>query len=63
VQPIGALGVRVDTTALARVGEVANREDPMRRALAVGDTYTLSAAGLQASSLETLEALAWVPFR
>jgi len=30
----------------------------------VGDTlYTLSGAGLRASSLETLEARAWVPFR
>jgi uncharacterized secreted protein with C-terminal beta-propeller domain len=64
VQPIGALGIRVEPAALDQVGEISSRDEPIRRALVVGDTlYTLSGAGLRASSLETLEARAWVPFR
>ncbi|GGQ45271.1 hypothetical protein GCM10010166_12320 [Couchioplanes caeruleus subsp. azureus] len=58
--PGGALALQVTD---AGVRELATLRQPLvRRSLVIGDTlWTLSAGGLQASRLSTLEKLAWLP--
>ncbi len=63
-----ALVLRVDGDRLADIGTVAHPQDQrgqtqIRRSLVVGDTlWTVSAAGVMASDLDTLRQRAWVPF-
>jgi uncharacterized secreted protein with C-terminal beta-propeller domain len=57
----GAVGLRVGRD-LRMAGTVAHGAAPVRRALVVGDTlYTLSDAGVLASSLGALSARSWLP--
>jgi uncharacterized secreted protein with C-terminal beta-propeller domain len=62
--PAGALALRVSDGGLERVGTVQPpTTDPARRSLVVGDTlWTVTDAGLQASSLSTLDRLTWLPW-
>ena len=62
--PPGALALRVSDGGLERVGTVQPpTTDPARRSLVVGDTlWTVTDAGLQASSLSTLDRLTWLPW-
>ncbi len=59
----------VDGDRLAGVGVVSHPQGQpwrgqIRRSLVVGDTlWTVSAAGVMASDLDTLRQRAWVPFR
>lgn len=56
----GALALRVTDQGVSQVGSVGRTG--VRRSLVVGDTlWTVSDGGLQASSLTTLEELAWLP--
>jgi hypothetical protein len=64
----GALVLRVDDSALTELGTVSHPwtspDGQIRRSLVIGDNlWTFSEAGLQASSLVSLETTAWVPFR
>jgi hypothetical protein len=64
-----AIALRVTDTGMTRIGSISqpvpgSREVPagVRRSLVVGDVlWTVSAAGLQASDLSTLETLGWLP--
>ncbi|MCW2982919.1 MAG: benzoate transporter, partial [Conexibacter sp.] len=62
----GAIGLRADAATLAEIGRTSHGsgEDvaPIARSLVIGDRlYTLSYKGLQASRLDTLAPLAFVP--
>jgi uncharacterized secreted protein with C-terminal beta-propeller domain len=64
---IGAIGLRMDAGTLAEIGRVAHGEGPehapIARSLVIGDRlYTLSYLGLEASRLDTLAPVAFVPF-
>jgi hypothetical protein len=65
----GALVLRVGDKGLTEVGTVRAQKSAgwmgtIRRSLVIGDTlWTLSDAGLQASSLSTLDSLAWLPLQ
>jgi len=55
----GALGLRVTESGITQVGMV--EQANVRRSLVVGDVlWTLSDAGLRASSISTLEQMAWL---
>jgi hypothetical protein len=63
-----ALGFRVGRSGIDRVGRVTHPSsghfDAIRRSTIVGDgLYTLSADGVKASALATLESRAWIAFR
>jgi uncharacterized secreted protein with C-terminal beta-propeller domain len=63
-----ALGFRVGRGGIDRVGRVAHPSsgdvDVIRRSTVVGDgLYTVSAEGVRASALATLEPRAWIAFR
>jgi uncharacterized secreted protein with C-terminal beta-propeller domain len=59
----GALALRVTDSGLAPVGTIRPpTNEPVRRSLVVGDVlWTLSDAGLQASSLSTMDRMSWLP--
>jgi len=69
-----AVGIKVGTSELLENGRIRHeipvddalqplRQEAVRRTLVVGDTlYSLSDSGLKASSLDTLEARAWLRF-
>jgi uncharacterized secreted protein with C-terminal beta-propeller domain len=63
----GALVLRVGDNTLTKVGIITQQValpdggDPIRRALVIGDVlWTVSNGGLQATSLSTMDKLAWV---
>jgi uncharacterized secreted protein with C-terminal beta-propeller domain len=59
----GAVGLRVGRSALADVGSVSHESAPVRRALVVGGTlYTVSEAGMKASTLAGLDEVGWLAF-
>jgi uncharacterized secreted protein with C-terminal beta-propeller domain len=59
-QAASALALRVSADGLADVGEI--KQSAVMRSLVVGDVlWTVSYAGLQASSLSTMERLSWLP--
>jgi uncharacterized secreted protein with C-terminal beta-propeller domain len=63
---IGAIGLHVTRDAIAEVGRIVHGADavaPIGRSLVVGERlYTLSSAGLQASRLDSLATVAFIPF-
>jgi uncharacterized secreted protein with C-terminal beta-propeller domain len=64
---VGAVGLHVAADGLGEIGRIAHGEGaqraPVARSLVVGDRlYTLSYLGLQASRLDTLAPVAFVPF-
>ena len=68
-QFFGATAVRLDGDDLEEIDRLSHesRRDPwasgIRRSLVVGDLlYTMSETGLEASDLQTLDDVAWIPF-
>lgn len=61
---VGAVGVRVTRSSVARAGRLEhNANAPIRRSLVVRDTlYTFSDAGLKASDLDSFADRGWVGF-
>jgi uncharacterized secreted protein with C-terminal beta-propeller domain len=63
VASAGALVLRVGDNSLTEVGTVTQQDngDPIRRTLVIDDVlWTVSNGGLQATSLSTIDKLAWV---
>ncbi len=64
---VGAIGLKVTAGGISELGRVVHGSGdavaPIARSLVIGDRlYTLSALGLQASRLNTLAPVAFVPF-
>jgi hypothetical protein len=59
----GAVVLRIGKTSVKELGRISHPDAAVRRALVVGDRlYTVSDKGVEASNIDTLAGVEWIPF-